>query len=164
MERRATQRAQHERAGMGCKFDGAARAGLLLEDGRGLHVFSRNALQNNLGSPQQQFGANGCTRVMQGRADRWLGFNGAVLLPTGGFAASLGLSWAHLQSGISVCVYAEASGEGAPCFQWGWRLEGTLGPRGGGWAGGWWGRRRRRQALEEGWDVSGKSWVGSMMA
>ena len=135
-----------------------------MEDGRGLHILSRNALQNTLDSPQLHFGANGCTRVMQGRADGWLDHHGAVLLSTQGFADSLWLGRALLQSGISVCVFPDANGEGAPCFHWYQRQGGALGPCGGGWAGGWWGRRRRRQTVEEGRDVSGKSWVGSRIA
>ena len=53
---------------------------------------------------------------------------------------------------------AGASNYGAPC-------PGRVGVWGswvhGGWTGSWWGRQRRRQRVEEGRDVSGKSWGGS---
>ena len=149
---------------MGGKVNSAARAGLLLGDGRDLHAFTRNSPHNILDSPQQHLGTIFCARVMQGRADAWLRLNGAVLLHSQGFADSLWTGRALLQLGVSVCVFADVNGEGAPCSQWCQRQSCALGACGGGWWGSWWGRRRRRQRVEEGRDVSGKSWVGSTMA
>ena len=58
-----------------------------------------------------------------------------------------------------LCGYAGAYGNGAPCASARAGAWGSWGACGGSWVGSGWGRRRRRQRVEEGRDVSGKSWV-----
>ena len=86
-------------------------------------------------------------------------------LPSGGeLHASLWVGRERLLLSFWRCGFVDASGAGAPYLHWYQRWLGIRGPCGGGWKGSWWGRRRRRQMVEEGRDVSGKSWAVRLIA
>ena len=67
--------------------------------------------------------------------------------------------WGSRCFSCELCGCAGVCGNGAPCASARAGVWGSWGPCGGSWVGSGWGRRRRRQRVEEGRDVSGKSWA-----
>ena len=110
-------------------------------------------------------------------ASSWREWFGLVLGPGrgGGGCANAGRLPSHGDGGDTAawvagegaCFHSELCGaagsysNGAPpSLPPASRARGALGASGGGWRGSWWGRGRRRGRMEEGRDVSGKSWEG----
>ena len=91
----------------------------------------------------------------------------ALFILAGGLAARDDARGGCCSPGVrraEAALSARGCGDGAPCaFSQGMGAKGSQ-ACGGGWMGSWWGRRRRRQRVEEGRDVSGKSWGGGLWA
>ena len=148
---------------MGNGFDDVLSEELLPGDGFGQIVFS-DAAHILADSAATGLKAGFSAKVGRGSTGS-INMNGMAALPFGGaLDASPWMGREQLQLSIWMCVFVDASGAGAPYSLWCWRRVGIQGPCGGGWKGSWWGRRRRRQMVEEGRDVSGKSWAGRVVA
>ena len=160
-------RASHERAqcvrGLGdYEFDGAVGGAFRLDDGRAAHMqHALNFAVSAATKGREMSGAGGG----QGGAVWWLWDALGMEMHRGALQAQSLLVRASCCHEIDICMRAYICGEGAPCFPssrvgvWG-----CLASCGKGWRGSWWGRQRRRQMVEEGRDVSGKSWGGRVMA
>ena len=149
---------------MGYGFDGGSMKGILLDDERGRAAFP-SAAHTYADTAATGWGMGFRGGGGQGRGDWW-----SWDIQRGGMLAGpLDLSSqpgrAPMGIRIDLCGGAGGGGEGAPCANFP-----RAGARGcweafaGGWREGWLGRRRRRQTVEEGRDVSGKSWAGRVVA